>query len=118
MVKFMMKCFFITTILLFGVLLGMQQANEGMKKMRGLDDPSLQGAFNITDNGTGDVEASVLGIRVNSHDIEEKQRKLEQTEAFNLFTSIGKKLAEGVSMLLEKLLFVVSSSIDGIIDKF
>lgn len=117
MVKFMMKCFFVLTVLLFGVLIGMQQANEGMKKMRGYDDPSLQGAFHITDSSDGEVEASVLGRKVTSHDLEEKQQQLEEVEAFNLFSSIGEKLGEGISALFEKAMAAMGNAIGGILDK-
>ncbi|WP_010678187.1 YqxA family protein [Bacillus timonensis] len=116
MVKFMMKCFLIVTVLLLGVLIGMQQANEGMKKMRGYNDPSLQGAFHITDN-QGEVEASVLGRKVTSHDLEEKQKQLENVEAFNLFSSIGEKLGNGISALFEKVMNSIGNGIGSLLDK-
>ncbi|RFB17576.1 DUF3679 domain-containing protein [Bacillus sp. HNG] len=116
MVKFMMKCFLIVTVLLLGVLIGMQQANEGMKKMRGYNDPSLQGAFHITDDN-GEVEASVLGRKVTSHDFEQKQKQLEDVEAFNLFSSIGEKLGNGISALFEKIMIVIGDGIGSLLDK-
>lgn len=117
MFKFMMKCFLISTVLLFGVLIGMQQANQGMKKMRGYDDPSLQGAFHITDNQNGEVEASVLGKKVTSHNIEQKQQQLEEVEAFNFFSSIGQKLGDGISSLFEKVMNTVGNGIDIMLNK-
>jgi len=117
MIKFMMKCFLIVSVLLLGVLIGMQQANQGMKKMRGYDDPSLQSAFQISDNTTGEVEASVLGRKVTSHDIDEKQKQLEEVEAFNFFSNIGKKFGEGVSVLFEKLLIIMSDGIGNMLDR-
>lgn len=114
--KFMIKCFFLITVLLFGVLIGMQQANVGMKKMRGYEDTSLQGAFQLTNNESGEVEASVLGTKVTSHDIEEKQKKLEEVEAFNFFSSIGKSIGETVKIMFEKLLLAVSNGIEGILE--
>ncbi len=116
MVKFMMKCFLIVTVLLLGVLIGMQQANEGMKKMRGYNDPSLQSAFHISDDN-GDVEASVLGRKVTSHDLEQKQKQLEEVEAFNLFSSIGEKLGDGISALFEKLMISIGNGIGSLLDK-
>ncbi|MCA1031815.1 YqxA family protein [Bacillus timonensis] len=115
MVKFMMKCFFIATILLFGVLLGMQQANVGMKKMKGYDDPSFQGAFQISDRETGELEASVLGNKVTSHDIEQKQKQLEEVEAFNFFSVLGKKVAQGVTFVFEKVFSLIEVGIDKIV---
>lgn len=115
MIKFMMKSFLLITILLFGVLLGMQQANEGLKKMKGYEDPSFQGAFNIAQTESGELEASVLGSKVTSHDVEGKQTKLEEIEAFNLFSSIGKKFANTVSLLFEKIMNMIVLGIDKII---
>ncbi|MEH7236085.1 YqxA family protein [Bacillus sp. JJ1562] len=116
MVKFIMKCFLIVTVLLLGVLIGMQQANEGMKNMRGYNDPSLQGAFHISDDN-GEVEASVLGRRVTSHDLEQKQKQLEDVEAFNLFSSIGEKLGNGISTLFEKIMIAIGNGIGSVLDK-
>ena len=114
--KFFMKCVLIVSLLLFGVLLGMQHANEGMKKMRGYDDPSLQGVFQITGEN-GDVEASVLGRKVTSHDLSEKQQQLEEFEAFNLFSSIGEKLGNGVSAFFKELLNLLGNVIGSLLDK-
>jgi len=117
MIKFMMQCFLITIVLLVGVIVGMQQANQGMKKMQGYDDPSLQSAFQISDNSNGEVEASVLGKKVTSHDIEEKQKQLEQMEAFNIFSSIGKKIGQGISTIFEKIMLQLSDGVSNIIEK-
>jgi len=106
MMKFMLKCFVLCTILLFGVLIGMQQANQGIIKMKGYEDPDLQSAFQV-ENETGDVQASILGNNVTSQNLQEKQEQLEQIEAFNFFSQIGKQFAtlvsNGVSSLLESI---------------
>jgi len=117
MIKFMMQCFVITIVLLVGVIVGMQQANQGMKKMQGYDDPSLQSAFHISDSSNGEVEASVLGKKVTSHDLEEKQKQLEEMKAFNFFSSIGKKMGEGISSIFEKIMLKFSEGVTNIIDK-
>jgi hypothetical protein len=101
MIRFFMKCFLFTTVLLIGVILGMQLANDGMKKMKGYDDPRFAGAFLISQTDKGEVEASVLGEKVTN--LEEKQKKLEEMEAFNLLSSIGKKLAQGMQSLFQQL---------------
>ncbi|MFC4320841.1 YqxA family protein [Litchfieldia salsa] len=117
MAKFTMKCFFIASVLLIGVLIGMQQANEGMKKMKGYEDPSLQSAFQISSETSGEVEASVLGNKVTSHDLDEKQKQLEEVEAFNFFSMMGRKLGEGVSAVFEVILTEVSKGIGKAIDQ-
>ncbi len=105
----MMKCMLIVLILFFGVLFGMQKANEGMKKMKGYDDPSLYSAFTV-DEGKSGVEASVLGQKVTSHDLEKKKKQLEDMEAFNLFSSIGKKMSDGISGVFQSLINLLSGS--------
>ncbi|WP_078545534.1 YqxA family protein [Litchfieldia alkalitelluris] len=117
MVRFMMKCSFIAIVLLVGVLIGMQQANEGMKKMRGYDDPSLQGAFTVTNTNPGEIEASVLGQKVTSHDIDEKQKQLEEVEAFNFFSMVGRKLGDTVSAVFEMIMVELSDGIGKAIEK-
>jgi hypothetical protein len=82
----------------------MQQANQGMIKMKGYNDPDLKSAFQVGSENTGNVEASILGNKVTSKDLQEKQEQLEQIEAFNFFSQIGKQFAtiisNGVSVLL------------------
>ncbi|MGM7721059.1 YqxA family protein [uncultured Metabacillus sp.] len=107
MVKFMFKCFVLCSVLLFGVLIGMQQANQGMIKMRGYDDPELQSAFQINNEQKGDIEASILGNKVTGQDLQEKQEQLEKIEAFNFFSQIGKQFAA-----------VVSNGVSALVDSF
>ncbi|MDA7026880.1 YqxA family protein [Bacillus sp. CLL-7-23] len=92
MASFIGKSILVSVIMLFGVLLGMQQANQGMLEMKGYSDPDLKGAFSIS---KGKIkEASVLGHEI---DLEEKQKELEQLEAFNLFSSAGRVLADSIT---------------------
>jgi hypothetical protein len=102
MVKFMMKTFLLTTVLLFGVLLGMQLANEGMIKMKGYQDPGLDSAFTVSQTEKGEMEASVLGSKVRAVDLREKQQQLEEHKAFNFFSSFGRKFAEAVHSIIDK----------------
>ncbi|WP_456278225.1 YqxA family protein [Bacillus sp. AK128] len=103
MIKFSFKFFLLFTILFLGVLLGMQQANEGIRDMKGYDDPEFKGAFHLTAGQSGGLEAAVLGNNITSHDIRVKQEKLEKMEAFNFFSSMGHKLADGITSLFQKL---------------
>jgi hypothetical protein len=110
MIKFSMKFFLLFLLLFFGVLLGMQQANEGIREMKGYDDPQFSGAFHITEGQSGELEAALLGERVTSHDIREKQERLEKMEAFNIFSSLGSKFATGISTIFQRLLELISAS--------
>ncbi|MFJ7679277.1 YqxA family protein [Peribacillus sp. NPDC097264] len=97
MVRFWLKCTGVLLILFLGVLIGMQQANDGMKKMKGYEDPALNSAFTINQSEHGEMEADILGQKVTSHDIETKKEKLEEMKAYNFFSSLGKSLGETVS---------------------
>jgi hypothetical protein len=104
MVKFTVQFFLAAMILFFGVLLGMQQANEGLQKMRGYDDSSFPAVFHISKGKNGEVEASVLGNKVMAEDLQEKKEKIENMKTFNLFSELGKQFAEVVKSLIEQVL--------------
>lgn len=104
MIRFVLKCFLLLSVLFVAVLFGMQQANNGIQNMKGYDDPNFKGAFQITESQSGDLEAAFLGERVTSHDLEEKQERLQKFEAFNVFSSIGKEFADGIATFFQKLL--------------
>lgn len=104
---FFLKFIFVVALMFISVLFGMQQANEGIHKMKGFEDANFREALNVNENGE-QVEVSLLGNEINSHDIEEKKAKLEQMKAYNFFSSIGKKLAEGASIIMEKMIGVVT----------
>lgn len=91
----------------FGVLLGMQEANRGLLQMKGFDDNTYGEAFQIKKNDTGEVEAEVLGEEITAHDIEEKQKKLEEMKAVHFFSSLGDKLADLLSAMFQNLVSLV-----------
>ena len=107
MVRFWMKCIGILLVLFLGVLVGMQQANEGMKKMKGYEDPSLNSAFTISQTEEGGTEAHIMGEKVTSHDLEKKKERLEEMKAFNFFSSIGKSLGEMISSAFQALINMI-----------
>jgi hypothetical protein len=102
MKMFMFKSFMIASLMFVSVLFGMQQANEGIHKMKGYDDPQFKSAFKVKEEEDGSFKSAILGNDVSSHDLEQKRKKLEEMKAFNFFSSIGKKLAEGISLAMEK----------------
>lgn len=108
----MMKCFLLVTVLFFGILLGMQQANNGMKEMKGYDDPSFDTVVEVKEDHAGNIEASVLGQKVTNKNIEEKRQRLEKIESFNVFSAIGEKLSAGISFLFVKMIELFSVGID------
>jgi hypothetical protein len=108
-----MKMFFIKGVILaslmfLSVLFGMQQANIGIQKMKGYDDPKFKSALTLQENKEGDLQASVLGVDVTSHDLEKKKQKLEEMKAYNLFSDIGKGISNGVSSGLNQIIELIS----------
>lgn len=97
MKMFMVKAFLAAALMFISVLFGMQHANEGTRAMRGYDEKGLNPAFSINESSTGELEASILGQDVSSHDLEKKREKLEKMKAYNFFSSAGRDLAEGLS---------------------
>ena len=78
---FMLKAVLIAAIMFISVLFGMQQANNGIHKMKGYQMTQFKGAFSLQENGEGELEASILGNDVSSHDLEKKKEKLEEIKA-------------------------------------
>lgn len=98
----MLKSFMLASLMFLSVLFGMQQANEGIHKMKGYEDPEFKSAFSVNEKENGSFETAILGNDISSHDLEQKRKKLEEMKAFNLFSSLGKKLADGISTVVEK----------------
>jgi hypothetical protein len=91
----------IVLLMFICVLFGMQQANSGIHKMKGYEDEGFQSAVAINKEN-GNLEASVLGENITSHDLDEKKQQLEEMKAFNLLSSIGKGVADTISSVAEK----------------
>ena len=97
MKMFMLKSVFLACLMFVSVLFGMQQANEGIVGMKGYGHEKFQGPITINEKDEGEMEASILGNHISSHDIEKKKEKLEEMKAFNFFSSIGKTFAAFIS---------------------
>ncbi|WP_141431466.1 YqxA family protein [Bacillus sp. 03113] len=102
MKRFMLKVILIAIVMFISVLFGMQQANEGIHKMKGYEDANLKSAFTMKENTDGEIQASVLGRNISSHDLQSKKEQLEEMKAYNFFSSMGKNLANGITSLTEK----------------
>ena len=84
-------------VLFIGVIVGIQEANDGLNKMKGYEDPRFKGILTVNQNEHGEYEATVFGQTVDRHDLEEKKRKLEEMKTYNFFSDIGKKFSTFVS---------------------
>lgn len=111
MMKFMFKSFLLAALLFIAVLTGMQQANVGMHKLKGYDDPGLNNAFSMEEREDGEVETVVLGNNISSHDLEKKKEELEKIKAYNFFSNMGKKLAEAISSATQKMIGLIEEKL-------
>lgn len=109
MKMFLLKFFFIISLMFIAVLYGMQLANEGIHRTKGYQDEEFNEAWSVTENEDGDMEVSMLGNDMGSHDLEKKREKLEEIKAFNFFAELGKKLAEGLNKASEKLIQFIAN---------
>ena len=110
---FMLKALFLAALMFVSVLFGMQQANEGIHRMKGFHDEDFKSALTLNETNEGEVQASVLGNDVSSHDLQQKKEKLEEMKAYNFFSSLGKSISEGLSELTEKSVAFISDLITG-----
>lgn len=108
MKMFMLKSLILASLMFISVLFGMQQANEGIHKMKGYEDPEFKSAFKIKEDEDGNFKSAILGNDVTSHDLAQKRKQLEEMKAYNLFSTIGKKLAGGVSQAMEKTIDLIT----------
>ncbi|WP_338473261.1 YqxA family protein [Niallia sp. XMNu-256] len=108
MKMFMLKSFLLACLMFVSVLFGMQQANEGIVRMKGYGHEQFQGAFKIQQKEAGEMEASILGNEISSHDIEKKKAKLEEMKAYNFFSSIGKSLASLISTITDSMIQLIA----------
>lgn len=107
MKMFMVKSFIIAALMFISVLTGMELANNGIQKMKGYQDPNFQNAVSINETGT-DLKATFLGKNISNHDIEAKKKKLEEINAYNFFSSMGRKMSDGLTKASESLIDLIA----------
>ncbi len=101
---FFLKVFLLVCLMFICVLTGMQLAGNGIAEMRGYEDPGIAPAIEVKEGDGGKVETSFLGNRISSHDLEAKKKQLEEMETYNLFSSLGRTLADSVGAGVGRLL--------------
>lgn len=111
MKRFTIKVVVLIFVLFFGVLMGMQYANEGLVKMKGYSDPNFDEPVSVEQTATGEVEAQFLGNELSTHDLEAKQQRLEEVKSYNIFSSIGKALAQFITGLIKGILSILGGII-------
>ncbi|RXI99386.1 DUF3679 domain-containing protein [Anaerobacillus alkaliphilus] len=117
MTKFLLKCFFTTTVLFLGVLIGIQVASNSMVNMTGDQHYSTKNVVTTERS----IQAQTVSFetesnnQLTSHDLEGKQAKLEKIETFNLFSQVGAKLSDGLNIVFSKLLSKITVTIGDIL---
>ncbi len=104
MKKFVFKFWLLVFVMVIGVFIGMQKANDGMLQMKGYEDQLLQSPVHLSENEDGTIDAALLGneLTVDQLDLTEKKKELEELETFNFFSSLGKTLTNIVTAIMNK----------------
>lgn len=107
----MLKSFLLASIMFICVLFGMQQANDGIHRMKGYDDADFGNAFTLNEADNGKIEGTFLGNDVSSHDLEKKKEEIEEMNSFNFFSSLGKNMTKGISEATESVINTIVEKI-------
>ncbi|MDE5413858.1 DUF3679 domain-containing protein [Alkalihalobacterium chitinilyticum] len=125
MTKFLLKTFFVLTILLFGVVFGIHQANEGTLSLFGKKEAeqtvTAPSSPPVEKQKVKDEKQTVPPVekeqpkeeeRVKTtQQLQEKQQLAADVGAFNFYSELGSNIGE----LLEILVYHTVSAITGII---
>jgi hypothetical protein len=104
MFRFLLKTMLLISILFIGVIIGFQEANHGLKEMKGFDDGTFSSVISVQEaEDYGEYEATILGEKVTSHDLEEKKKALEELNTYNLFTDIAKTFTDFLQKMISSL---------------
>ncbi|HEX7064062.1 MAG TPA: DUF3679 domain-containing protein [Bacillales bacterium] len=98
MAKFTIKCLLLASLFFFGVLFGMQQANEGIQEVKGIDHLPK-------------VEQSADSAPASTR-IEEKRETLQDIKNFNVFSAVGNAASEAVTGLFRTGIDISTSFIE------
>ncbi len=93
------------------VLFGMQQANNGIQRMKGYEDTDFGNAFTLNERDNGKIEGTFLGNDVSSHDLQKKKEEIEEMNSFNFFSSLGKNMSKGLSEATENAINIIVEKI-------
>lgn len=94
---FMLKSFIIASFMFIAVLAGMQIARDGMSKMRGQQEQNKIIVSDINNDGNKGIAV------IPSHDLKKKKQRMQEINGLNVFSELGKKMADGVSKTSQSL---------------
>lgn len=107
MIRFLGRTFFMVLLLFFGVLFGIQLSNDGIRDLKGSDE-AFTVPFSLSEDHS---QATVLGETVTTHSLQQKQEKLREIGAFNLFSSIGETVSRYVKELFQTVIHSLVASL-------
>ena len=102
MFRFFVKTFILMSVLFIGIIIGFQEANHGLHKMKGYDDAGFPHVL-LWHKENGEIETTILGETITSHDLEEKEKILEELSTYNIFTDMAKKMTNIINQSLSKI---------------
>ena len=74
MKRFILKSLLLISVLFVGVLIGMQKANDGIVEMKGYEDAAFETPLTVSENETGNIEASLFGKQMGTESLSEKKK--------------------------------------------
>ncbi|QHE53046.1 DUF3679 domain-containing protein [Pontibacillus sp. HMF3514] len=107
MVRMTMTFLVMVILFLGGVLVGMNQASQGMIKMRGFESETFQEAVQTRHVDTGKVEVKVLGQDFQQVSMDEKQKKYEELQSSHGIQKVAVTLEKSVQWLYNQMIMVV-----------
>jgi len=102
MFKYTAKVMILVCTLLFGLLLGIHQAERGIFSVEGTSHSKEQESFNVKKVDEEHVEVAVLGESFSTKDLEEKKEKWKERHHHNTFSHLGNQLGEMVYAISRK----------------
>jgi len=107
MVRMTMTLLVMVILFLGGVLVGMNQASQGMIKMRGFESETFQEAVQTRHVDTGEVEVKVLGQDFQQVSMDEKQRKYDALQSSHGIQKVAVTLEKSVQWMYNQMIMVV-----------
>lgn len=98
---FVLKSAATLSLMFICVLAGITIANDGMNQMKGHPTQSLSPRYSSAEEQGEEP--------LTSHDLGAKKRKLEEMNALNLFSEMGRAMATGISKSSKSLLQSIAS---------
>ncbi|OLO38866.1 hypothetical protein BTR23_11460 [Alkalihalophilus pseudofirmus] len=132
MTKFLLKTFFILTVLLFGIVFGIHHANEGTLSLFGKNDVVETTVEATPSPSPGKVEAEPVEQlpieltnkeqakdkpEVTTKELLEKQQRATDVGAFNFYSELGSSIGDILEMIVSHTVSAITGLIHGWLNK-